>query len=84
MIALPFTDSPSSLVPIPTRTERAIADAGSHDQRQHRDRVLKSLCPVCPAVINERCHAESYPSGRPCAFAAESHPERAALADRGQ
>jgi hypothetical protein len=84
---MPFTDSPSKLAPIPTRTERAIAavlaDAGSHDQRQHRDRALKRACPVCPAVINERCHAESYPSGRPRSFAAEPHAERAALA-RGE
>jgi hypothetical protein len=80
VIAVPFTDSPSKLAPIPSRTERAIAavlaDAGSHDQRQHLNAALKRACPVCPALINERCHAESYPSGRPRAYAPEPHPER--------
>ena len=61
-----------------------LADEGSHDQRQHRDRALKRACPACPAVVNERCHAESYPSGRPRAYAAGPHLDRVALADQGQ
>jgi hypothetical protein len=85
---MPFTDSPSNLAPVPSRTERAIravtADAGSHDQRQHASPVIKTACPLCDALPNERCADDRYPSGRPRAFAREFHAERVAAAQAGE
>ncbi len=83
---MPFTDSPSNLAPMPTRTERAVravaADAGSHDQKMHAQPAIKTPCPTCDALPNERCADDRYPSGRPRAYAPDFHHARVLAAER--
>lgn len=83
---MPFTSAPSNIVrddPRAAAIDAATRD-DSHDARAHTSPAIKRPCPSCFAVVNQRCIAERYASGRPKVFAREFHPSRVALAERAQ
>ena len=65
---MPYTSKPGNRAASPSQTTRAVnrvkADQGSADSDQHTKGEIKVPCLECGALINERCAAERYPSGK--------------------